>query len=420
MIFQDQSTHSPASIVAIGAGNRMRTYMHYVLEHPEEVTLVAVVEPNELRRNAMADLFHVPQENRFSDYTDFFNNPVPADAVVICTPENAHFKPSMLAIQHGYHILLEKPIAQTLEECLQIADAAKKAHVLVGICHVMRYHPCFLKIKELIDSGELGKIISINHTEGVGIDRDTHSYVRGIMNREKENNPMLLAKCCHDVDFLLWLTGSNCKKLSSFGSLRWFTKENAPQGSALRCIDCKVEKTCPFSAVDLYWRRREWIRNFDIPKGKTIEDAIQMELKGGPHGRCVYHCDNDVVDNQVLLMEMDDKTTIFMSMDIFTQFEYRTTKIQLTKGEITSNENKVSVNIFRNHHQQIFDFTEVMKQPYHAGADLKIFEDFIHAIGKDHRPFPTPIEDSIESHRICFEGERSRLTGQTISFQHDS
>lgn len=415
MLAQNNSTHRPASIVAIGAGNRMRTYMHYVLEHPEEVSLVAVVEPNEIRRNAMADLFRIPEEHRFTNYTEFFKNPVPADAVIICTPENAHFEPSMAAIEHGYHILLEKPIAQTMEECNKIAEAARKANVMVGICHVMRYHPCFLKIKELVDSGYLGKIISINHTESVGIDRDTHSYVRGIMNTEKGSNPMLLAKCCHDVDFLLWIIGCNCHRVSSFGSLRWFRKENAPEGSAMRCVDCSIEKDCPYSAVNLYWRRREWIRNFDVPKGKTIEDSIQEELHNGPHGRCVFHCDNDVVDNQVLLMEMEDKTTVSMTMDIFTQFDYRITKIQLTEGEIYSDEKKVIATPFKKRSKEVFDFTEALKQPYHAGADLQIFADFIHAIDNDPTSFPTLIQDSIESHRICFEGERSRLTGQTIT-----
>jgi predicted dehydrogenase len=405
---------TPASIIAIGAGNRMHKYLHYVIEHPEEAKVVAVIEPDEIRRNATAKLFNIKKENCFDDYHKFFQHPIPADAVIICTPENEHFNPCMMAIQAGYHVLLEKPIAQTLDECCQLADAARKANVIVGICHVLRYHPYFLKIKSLIDSGELGKIISVSHLVGVGIDRTTHGFVRGIWNKEERTNPMFISKCCHDVDFLLWITGAKCRKLSSFGSLSWFCEKNAPKGSDLRCINCKVESTCPYSAVDLYMRRKEWIKNFDVPKDKTLDEVIMEELRNGRYGRCVYHCDNNVVDHQLVTMELDDDTTAVVSMDIFTQNDHRTTHIKLTEGEIMGDEKKLSVRHFRSRQKETFDFTDTINQPYHAGADLKIMEDFIRAVKGDMSDFRTSIDDSIASHRICYEAERSRQTGKTL------
>lgn len=405
----------PASIVAIGAGNRMHKYLHYVIEHPKEAKLVAVVEPDAIRRNMIAQLFQLEDKYCFSDYNEFFRDPVPADAVVICTPEEEHVKPCLLSIAAGYHVLLEKPIAQTLDECYRIAEAAHKANVIVGVCHVLRYHPYFLKIKELVDSGELGEIISINHLVGVGIDRTTHGFVRGIWSQKEKTNPMLLSKCCHDVDFLLWIAGSKCHKLNSFGSLRWFCAKNAPTGSALWCIDCKVEKDCPFSAIDLYLRRREWIKNFDVPEGKTLEDVIKEELRYGRYGRCVYHCDNDVVDHQLLSMELENETTIALAMDVFTQNDHRTTHIKLTKGEIIGDEKVLTVRHFRTHQKDTYDFSELVNQPYHAGADLKLMEDFIHAITGRTAYFRTPITQSIESHRICYEAEESRLSGRTLT-----
>lgn len=411
-------THlKPVSIVAIGAGNRMRTYVRYAEEHPEDVRLVAVVDPDDIRRNKMADQFNVPEEHRFHNYEAFFEHPVPADAVVLCTPDDEHFRPCMMAIELGYNVLLEKPIAQTVEECQQIAEAAHRKGVIVCVCHVLRYHPYFLKVKELVDSGEFGQIISINHSEGVGIDRDTHGYVRGIWRREADSNPMILAKCCHDVDYLLWLVGSPCRRLSSFGSLRWFRKENAPAGSAQRCLDCSVEATCPFSAVDLYWRRREWIRNFDVPKDRTIDDVIKQELREGPYGRCVYHCDNDVVDHQILMFETENHTTVSLSMDIFTQNDCRTTNINLTEGEITCDERKIYTTHFRDRRKEVFDFTDVQRQPFHAGADLKIMEEFVWALQGRIKNLPSLIDGAIESHIVCFEAERSRLTGQTIELK---
>ena len=406
----------PVSIVAIGAGNRTNKYLEYVKQHPDRVRLVGVVELNDIRRQSVAERFGLELSQCYADYHDFFRNPVQTDAVMVCTPENMHFEPTMLAIEAGYHVLLEKPIAQTLEECQAIGEAARKKGVLVSVCHVLRYHPYFMKVKELVDSGELGHIISINHRTSVGVDRAAHGFVRGIWRSERLSNPMLMSKCCHDIDFLLWLTKTPCRKLTSFGSLRWFKAKNAPEGSAERCIDCGVESHCPFSAVDLYQVRRDWIANFDVPEGKTIDDVIEDQLREGLYGRCVYHCDNDVVDHQIVSMEMESEVTINFSMDIFTLKDCRETHISLTEGEIDGDENRLRVRRFRGAEETVYDFSGLAHQPFHAGADLAIIADFIDAIRTGRRDLVTSIDRSVESHRICFEAERSRKEQRTILF----
>lgn len=414
MDFDGKAQRKPVRIAAIGAGNRTNTYMVYIRQHPELARLVAVAEPNEMRRNSLADEFCVPADCRYHDYRDFFNHPADCDAVIICTPDNAHYEPTMMAISRHMHVLLEKPIAQTMEECRQIAEAAHRSGVMVSVCHVLRYFHCYRKIKEIVSSGALGEVITINHIEGVGIDRATHSYVRGIWNHRRESNPMLLAKCCHDIDFLTWIVGSNCRRVCSFGSLRWFREANAPRGSALRCIDCGIEAECPFSAVDLYKRRHEWIRNFDVPDGKTIDDVIDEELRCGRYGRCVYHCDNDVVDNQAVLMEFDNKAIVTMAMDIFTRDAFRKTDIKLSFGEINCDERKVSVTHFRSGRHDVYDYTADMQKPYHGGADLRLIADFIDAVADGGRSLPTLIDETMMSHYICFEAERSRAMGQSV------
>ena len=407
----------PVSIVAIGAGNRTNKYLEYVKRNPDKVKLVGVVELNDIRRRSIATRFGLSDEQCFTDYHAFFQHPALADAVMICTPENMHFEPTMLAVERGYHVLLEKPIAQTLEECMLIAEAARKHDVLVSVCHVLRYHPYFMKIKELVDSGELGHIISINHRTSVGVDRTAHGFVRGIWRKEAVSNPMLMSKCCHDIDFLLWLTKTPCRKLTSFGSLRWFKEKNAPEGSADRCLDCKVENRCPFSAIDLYRVRRDWIANFDVPEGKTIEEVIEDQLRHGLYGRCVYRCDNDVVDHQIVSMEMESEVTVNFSMDIFTLKDNRETHISLTEGEIDGDETRLRVRRFRGAEETIYDFSDLAHQPFHAGADLAIMADFIEAIQQDRKDVVTSIDHSVESHRICFEAERSRKEKRTIIFE---
>lgn len=410
-------SNGPVRIVAIGAGNRTNKYLEYAVRHPERLQLTGVVELNPLRREAVAAKFGLAPSQCFDDYRLFFGQPRSADAVLIATPEDTHFEPCMLAIEAGYDVLLEKPIAQSLDECRQIAEAARRRGVIVGICHVMRYHPYFVRIKEIVDSGELGQLISINHTAAVGIDRMTHCFVRGLWRREECANPMLISKCCHDIDFLLWLTQKRCRRLSSFGALRWFREANAPAGSTERCIDCPVEPTCPFSARDLYYVRRDWVGNFDIPEGGTLDDAIPRELRAGPYGRCAFRCDNDVADHQIVALEMEDRSTISLTMDAFTKDDFRKTCIRLTGGEIDGDERRLRVRRFRSGDERIYDFSEVLGQPFHAGADLRLLEDFLLSVRDPSHPLRVGIDDALESHRICYAAEESRLTGRTVELR---
>ncbi len=405
----------PVRLAAIGAGNRMRTYMQYVEKNPHAVRLVAVIEPDSVRRNMLADRFGVPQEMRFASDKDFFALPHVADAVVICSPDKFHYPQSLMAIEKGYHILLEKPIARSAEECEEILRRSDEAGVRVSVCHVLRFHAMFLKIKELVASGRYGKIIGITHNEGVGIDRATHSYVRGTMNSEEENTSLLLAKCCHDVDLLLWISGGRCRAVSSFGSLRWFRKENAPASAALRCIDCAEEMQCPFSAVDLYKRRRDWIRNFIPGPGQTVDDVIDNELHEGRYGRCVYHCDNDLVDNQSVMMRMCDGVIISLIINVFTQRDCRNVEIRMSEGEIICDGDTIRARHFRSRETATYDFSHLRKIHAHGGADLALFANFIENLRNQEVPLGAPLQEIIDSHNVIFEAERSRKLGVTLA-----
>ena len=413
----DPNTSRPVLFAVIGAGNRATKYLEYARRNPERLQLAAVVETNELRRRSFARSFGLDEKYCYAHYDDFFAAPRCADAVLITTPDDAHYDPAVKAIRAGYHGLLEKPIAQRLSECLEIARLAREYGVRVGVCHVLRYHPYFEKIREVVASGDMGEIISVNHTVSVGLDRATHSYVRGLFRNERDSNPILLAKCCHDIDFLVWLTGKRCRKVSSFGALRWFREENAPAGSAARCIDCGVEPGCPFSARNLYYERRDWIANFDVREGQTLDDAILEELRTGLYGRCVYRCDNDVADHQIVAMELEDLSTISLTMDVFTMDDFRKTCIRMTGGEIDGDERRLRIRRFRTGYERIYDFTETLGKPFHAGADLRLVEDFLRAVNDPSYRLLTSIEASIESHRICYAADRSRATGEIVRLE---
>lgn len=414
MISEVDSARKPVSIVAIGAGNRANKYIQYILDNPDKASLVGVVEINSLRREAVAKKAGLDNTQCFDSYIDFFNSPKCADAVIISTPDNEHFQPAMMAIDKGYHVLLEKPIAQTVDECEKIAQAARKNNVMVEICYVLHFHPYFRKLYELVHSGEYGKIISINHKAPVGIDRMSHVYVRGIWNKKSTSGPLLTSKCCHDIDFITWITHGRCSKISSFGSLLWFRSENAPEGASEYCVDCVAEPKCPFSAVNLYKVRHDWVSNFDVPEDSSLDEVIEKVLREDPYGKCVYKCDNDVVDHQVLIMEYENGVTVNFTMDVFTTSNVRTTHIQLTNGEIYGDEYSIKATNFHTRHTKEFDFSHCLGAPFHAGADFLTVENFVDAINSGASHSSNDIYDAIESHRICAAAEESRLSGNTI------
>jgi len=403
------ASRKPVSVVMIGAGNRARKYLEYIIATPARVRLTGVVEPNALRRNAMAEHYGLNDVARYDSVEQFFSHGRVADAVIIATPDMYHYEQAIRAIELGYHVLLEKPIAQTDEEATAIAIAARRAGIVCNVCYVLHFHPYFVKLRELAQSGRMGQIVSVSHRSPVGIDRATHVYVRSAWGRKEMSGPILTSKCCHDIDFIIWLTGSRCRRVASFGSLRWFKATNAPKGSAARCIDCAVEHDCPYSAVDLYRRRREWINNFDVPDGMTIEDAIERELASGSYGRCVFHCDNDVVDRQVVAMEMESGVTVDFAMDLFTPDSHRTTRIIMTNGEITGDEKGITVNMLRPRVSEYYDFSETAGVPFHAGADLATVENFVNAVAGLHDNSGTGITDALESQRVCDAIESARL-----------
>lgn len=402
-------------IAAIGLGNRTRKYLQYVVSHPEEAVLTMIVEPDIERRNEIRHQFGLSSGDCFDSLDAFFAKKRSVDAVIIGAPDDLHYSICKDAIDYGYHCLLEKPIAQNEEECVELAEAAKKRGVIVCVCYVLRYHPFYMKLKEIVSNEELGPIISVSHIENVGLDRMTHSYVRGFWGNSEAACPIFLSKCCHDVDVLLWITGKKPSRLYSFGSLNWFKERNAPEGSAERCIDCSVEGACPFSAVDLYDRRRGWIDNFIVNEGETLDDRIARELREGPFGKCVYHCNNDVVDHQTVAIEMEDKTDISITMCAFTRSSARMTKIECAYGEIMADEQSITVDHFRRNKKDCLNFSEIFNQPLHGNSDLTIVADFIKAVSDpDNYKVRCPIDEALESHRICFKAEESRLHGRMM------
>lgn len=284
----------------IGAGDRgAHAYGPYAVSYPNELQFVAVCDPNEERSFRFAQTHRIAKERIYSSWEDIFEQPKLADIMVICTLDRLHFEPAIRALAKGYHVLLEKPMSPVPEECMKMAKAAEEHNRLLTVCHVLRYTPYWSAMKRVINEGKIGGIISIQLNENVGYLHMAHSFVRGNWNRSDVTSPMILQKSCHDMDILSWLIGEPCLRVSSFGSLNHFRKENAPKGSAAYCLDgCEVYHECPFYAPGFYLDEgRNWARKITED---TSREGIIEALKTGPYGKCVYQSDNNVVDHQVV------------------------------------------------------------------------------------------------------------------------
>ena len=404
----------PDRVAAIGYGNRSRKYLQYVEEYPDQVQLAAVVDSNPLRLHEAQKKFGLDDQYCFSSIDDFFAQPLPIDGVVIGTPDHLHYGPCMAALDMGYRVLLEKPVSQTLEECEQILLRSEERQIPVTVCYVLRYHPYFKKLKSILARGDRGRLISINHTVNVGIDRTTHSYVRGLWNNSNTSTPIMLAKCCHDIDLINWYSGSRPKRVFSSGSLPWFHGKNAPKDSARRCCDCPCEESCPFSAIDLYLRRGEWTKNFTVPNGMTLHDVLWEEMRHGPYGRCVYHCDNNVADHQILSMEMENGVLVNLTMNCFTLNDGRLIELKCAFGEIVANEHSIIVTNFKTQKSEVHDFDSTNQPSLHVTADIGTMKEFIASFNHTCDEDIPSLQSAIDSHKTCFATEESRLTGRAI------
>lgn len=407
--------------IVLGASGRGKLYGDYSLEHPDDLKIVGIAEIVELRRNMYGDTYRVPVENRVATWQEIMSRPKFADAVIIATPDHLHYAPCMQALDLGYDILLEKPIAQTAQECKKLVAYAEEKKKIVCLTHVLRYSPYFLKLKELIDTKKIGDLVSIQHFEPVDHIHMSHSYVRGSWHDSDKSTPLVLAKSSHDLDILYWMIGKPCKKISAFGGLKHFKIENAPQGSTERCTDgCAAESSCPFSALKIYYRNRTWLYVFDLPQEAEKQgEAILNNLKTTDYGRCVYRCKNNQPDHYVTSMEFEGDVTVNFSIEAFTSYSGRRTRIMGTRGDIVGDMETFTLTDFATGEKTVFDANAIDAQNYqgagHGGGDTGMIRDWIEAIRQqDASLMSTPLSDSLESHLMAFAAEQSRKEGKTI------
>ena len=400
-------------LVVFGLGQRGNIYATFAKTYPEKFELVAIIENNP-ERIAYAEK-EFGGVKVFTDYKDFLNENIAADIVAVATQDEDHKEHAIAMMKAGYDLLLEKPIANNKRDCLEIYEASKKYDRKVIVCHVLRYTPFYSRVKRIIDSGKLGDIVTVNASENVGYYHQAHSFVRGPWRNKEESSPMILAKCCHDMDIICYLTGEKCQAVSSYGGLYFFNKEHAPKESTDYCSDCPITD-CPFKAQKIYLSKEgDFFANYFTTKEHTKENILH-DLKHSQYDRCVFKCDNDVVDHQVTIMRFENGKTACHTMTAFSKEIYRDLKIHGTKAELVGSieSNYIEIRPFGGEVEKINIDVSMANVGGHMGGDFFMMNSVYKALNGEKAEGITYLDVSIDSHLMSFAAEESRLTKKEV------
>ena len=450
----------PITAVMIGAGDRgYARYGAYAEAHPDEIRFVAVAEPNDVRRARFAQAHSISDTGQFHSGDHLLAGGQLADAAFVCTLDRQHVGPALAAMEAGYDVLLEKPMATTLADCVRLAQASERTGRLLQICHVLRHTSFFSTLHEIVTSGRLGEIITVEHRENVVYWHMAHSFVRGSWRNSKIESPMILAKCCHDLDILFWNLGP-FTRLSSTGALRHFRMEHAPPGAPERCTDgCPAADECPWYAPRLYldlvplmhlarkspgiWQRTGASAALKLPRivglarrvfpavdraldytewpvsvisEDSSREARRLALETGPYGRCVYRCDNDVVDNQVVNMETESGASVVLVMHGHSNEEVRTMRYDGTRATLRGRfaygmQDEIEIHDHRS--GRVERIRPQAASGGHGGGDEGLMEAFIRAV-QGRSDALTSAREALESHLMAFAAEESRVSGRTL------
>ncbi len=410
-------------VAIIGLGNRGRTYGRHFFKN-KNAKIVALCEKNTDFLDTYAKKWKVPRSACFCVDEDFFAEGRLADVLVIATQDRDHYRHAMAALALGYHLLLEKPVSPVLSETQEILDAANRGGLKVVVCHVLRYAKFYGKIKQIIQSGAIGEVKHVNHTENIGYWHFSHSYVRGNWRKESETSPSILAKCCHDFDMIYYLTGKKCLSVSSSGELSYFTAKNKPAGAPDYCMDgCPAAKNCPYEARKIYYGFTRHTVPYMIVNARLITGGsrptlgkLKSALRRGQYGRCVFGCDNDVMENQAVNMSLEGGATATLCMTAFSKNCYRKIHIYGTKGEIFGNDTdgRFRLNIFGGLFRTIRTGAKVIS--LHGISDKNLVDEFVDFMeGKGKPQKLTLLSDTMESHRAAWFAEIARKSHKTES-----
>ena len=410
------------SLVVLGGGNRGMAYARHALALGARVA--ALAEPRPERRQAFREAFGLGEGALFAHWRDLLEAPRLGEAAIVALPDRLHAEAAIALIEKGYHLLLEKPIAPTWEEVLQVAEAKARTGRIVALAHVLLYTPYARRLKALLEEGAIGEVVSVQHLEPVGHWHFAHSFVRGNWRKEGESSPFLLAKSVHDLDWLLFLMPGEVARVASFGGLYHFRPERRPKGAAERCLLCpeEVERACPFSARRIYleaYERGERGWPLDVVAFPVTRENLERALAEGPYGECVYLGKNDVTNHQVVALEYRNGRTASFHAEGLSGMRFRETRLFGTGGEIWGDGRYI----------RIFDFVkgegivdlkveaEGSIRSGHGGGDFGLMAAFVFAVEREDPELVEAFEEALYAHWLSFLAEEARRAGRVVEVE---
>jgi predicted dehydrogenase len=409
----------PIEAVLVGAGGRgFDPFGAYALEHPDEIRIIAVAEPVAEKRERFALLHKIDPKYRFSSAEELFARGPLAPALINTTGDRQHVAVSVPALRLGYHVLQEKPLATTPHDCVRIVQAAEAARRILQIGHVLRYAPFFVAVKNAIASGQIGEIMTVDHRENVAYWHMAHSFVRGKWRNLAGSSPMILSKSCHDMDFLRWVIDRPCERIVSFGSLTHYRRESVGAEIPDRCTDgCPIADSCAFYAPRFYLSLEPGWPVCDLSVDQRSDPSPEERmaaLRTGPYGRCVYRCDNDVVDHQVAIMEFAGGITATFTMHGFSYVPGRSMRYDGTRGTLLARESPDDLRVYYHLGDREEPIGIRRVAGGHGGGDTGLMQTFVRAVRTGDLDVLTSARTSLESHLMCFAAEKSRLEGGVV------
>jgi predicted dehydrogenase len=411
----DSFSNKPLRIAVIGAGVRGTGLARQLASSHFPTKIVAVAEPDDGKRSNFAREFRLPENTAFKGWEDLTRDLVDCDAAIVATLDNQHTGPAIACLERNWHLLIEKPLSDSYEDCLRINKCQQIKNKVVAVCHTLRFMKGYLDVKQLLVSGIIGKLIHIEHMEAIGNKRFAHNYVRGRWSKESNNTFLLLHKCCHDIDYLNWLLTEPCRNVSSFGSLQYFNTSNAPKESTYRCIDCPLRNSCLYSAIKIYTEcsPEEWPAR-DISKVHTPEAKAEA-LRVGPYGVCVWQSDNDVVDHQAVMMEFEGGPTATCTLSGFSGTNGRRIRLQGTEGEMLFDEAAARISIKRFEEKDTQTINIPAAESYHP-EDKDIVNNWLSAIFESS-PVAVDTKEALRTLAVVFAAEASRKENRVVEMK---
>jgi predicted dehydrogenase len=405
--------------VCVGAGNRGNIYANYALTNSDKMNLIAVVDPNPIHRNELADKHSIPANMRFSSIEDFVSSGTECDLVINATMDSLHYETAKALLYAGYDVLLEKPVTNNAEELLDLKRIATEKQKNLFVCHLMRYTPFYKGIKQHILNGDIGTVTSIKLSEYVGVSHFIESFVVGKWRNESEcGSSLLLAKSCHDIDMLCWLNNSSApKKVASFASRGIFVPRNAPEGATSTCHTCPHEKSCKYSLTTMFtgmsgaWKRI--MLECGKPATEVTQEDIYNKVKTSHYGRCVFE-GNELVDRQNVIVEFENGSIGTFDLIGSVAKADRYIHIVGELGEIFGNRSDgyYTVRTYdfatKEYVEQVYDISAQIKGG-HSGGDIGIMTDICNYLNGDRTSVSmTSIDDSVNGHLCVYAAEKSR------------